>query len=242
MTTPEPAQSDRLDRMESDISGLKADVAELKTDMAEVKADVAELKTDMAEVKADVAELKTDMAEVKADVAELKTDVAELKTDMVGVHNSLSDMNNLLGQLAGDVLEAKAYRRIRPRVVQNLELRQSRILHSQLQETADELFYPVRAALDGGLITMEQDDRIHETDIIMHAQRKDDLALVWVAIEVSNTIDRTDIERARQSADILRFVFQQESLAVAVGYRISQGDQERAAESGVQVVTIPESR
>ena len=44
----------------------------LETDMTQVKADVAELKTDMTQVKADVAELKTDMTQVNADVAELK--------------------------------------------------------------------------------------------------------------------------------------------------------------------------
>ena len=62
----------RFQALETDMTQVKADVAELKTDMTQVKADVAELKTDMTQVKADVAELKTDMTQVKADVAELK--------------------------------------------------------------------------------------------------------------------------------------------------------------------------
>ena len=62
----------RFQALETDMTQVKADVAELKTDMTQVKADVAELKTDMTQVKADVAELKTDMTQVNADVAELK--------------------------------------------------------------------------------------------------------------------------------------------------------------------------
>ncbi len=42
---------ERLERLETDMAGVKADVAVLKSDMAGVKADVAVLKSDMGQVK-----------------------------------------------------------------------------------------------------------------------------------------------------------------------------------------------
>ena len=42
----------RLERIEKDVTELKADVGQLKTDVAELKTDVGQLKTDMAKLDA----------------------------------------------------------------------------------------------------------------------------------------------------------------------------------------------
>ncbi len=199
---------------------IEADVAELKTDVAELKTDVAELKTDVAELKTDVAELKTDVAELKTDVANLKTDVAVLK---------------------GDSLEVKLHRRIRPLLSQRLNLRRAQMMQSPVQDTSPELFEPVEVAFDKGMIRNAQETRINETDIILRAQRKEDRALVWVAVEVSNDIGQRDIDRVRQSADALRGVFQQDALAVVAGYRIHPQDQARADNANVYALLIGEN-
>ena len=65
--------------IQSDVSGLKTDVADLKTDVAGLKNDVADLKTDVAGLKTDVADLKTDVAGLKNDVADLKTRVTKIE-------------------------------------------------------------------------------------------------------------------------------------------------------------------
>ena len=51
----------RLDRIEKDVTELKADVKELKTDVAQLKTDVKELKTDVAQLKTDMAKLDAKM-------------------------------------------------------------------------------------------------------------------------------------------------------------------------------------
>ncbi|MBI2482752.1 hypothetical protein HYV74_01075 [Candidatus Uhrbacteria bacterium] len=68
--------------IDSEIVGLKTDVAELKTDVAGLKTDVAELKTDVAGLKRDVGVLKMDVADIKADVADLKSRMATLEDEV----------------------------------------------------------------------------------------------------------------------------------------------------------------
>ena len=210
----------RLERIEADIAELKADVRELKTDVRELKGDVRELKGDVSGLKTDVSGLKTDVSELKTRVGRLEGDVAVLK---------------------GDSLEAKLHRRIRPLLSQRLSLRRPQVLHSPVSDTESELYEPVEAALDNGIITAAQDTRISATDIILRAQRKAaDRSPVWVAVEVSNDISQRDIERARQSAEALSRVFCQDNMAVVAGYRIHPQDQERAAKADVHTLLIAE--
>ncbi len=179
-------------------------------------------------VEADVAQLKVDVSVLKTDVAQLKTDVAQLKTDVA--------------QLKGDSLEVKLYRRIRPLLSQRFNLRRGQIMQGSLQDPRPDFFEPVEKAFDAGVITDAQEVRISATDLIIRAQRKEDLAVVWVAVEVSNQIGQRDIDRGRESADALSAIFQQEALAVVIGYRIHAQDQRRAERAAVHVLRVEETR
>lgn len=74
--------SEKMDLILQEITGMKKDVADLKEDLAEVKRDVADLKEELAEVKKDVADLKEDMTEVKKDIADLKEELTEVKKEV----------------------------------------------------------------------------------------------------------------------------------------------------------------
>ena len=210
----------RLDRLEADIAEMKIDIAALKADVAGLKVDVAELKVDVAELKTDVAGLKTDVSWLKADASGLKTDVSVLK---------------------GDSLEAKLHRRARPILSQKFGLRGAQVLHSTMQEMKPDLSRPLGSALDNGAISDDQETRLDTTDIILRGQRKTDRSEVWVAVEASNSIGDTDVRRASESAAALRAIFQQDVIAVVMGYRIRAEDEERAAEAGVQVQIMSEN-
>jgi peptidoglycan hydrolase CwlO-like protein len=60
---------DRLERIESEISGLRRDVNDLQKDVAELKANVRHIQADVVELKTDVREMRADLAEFKQDVA-----------------------------------------------------------------------------------------------------------------------------------------------------------------------------
>lgn len=178
------------------------------------------LETDIAEMKIDIAALKADVAGLKVDVAGLKTDVAVLK---------------------GDSLEAKLHRRARPILSQKFGLRGAQVLHSTMQEMKPDLSRPLGSALDNGAISGDQETRLDTTDIILRGQRKTDRSEVWVAVEASNSIEENDVRRASESAAALRAIFQQDVIAVVMGYRIRAEDEERAAEAGVQVQIMSEN-
>ena len=179
-------------------------------------------------IEKDIAELKIDVARLKTDVAELKTDVAELKTDVA--------------QLKGSDLEHRLHRKIRSLVSQTLELRRTRIVQGPVQTPGKEFADQVEDALDDGRITDEQEARIEATDFILRAQRRADRVPVWVAVEASNKVHSSDIDRARATADALRAVFVADAVAVAAGYGIDASNAERAKTAEVRYLQVSQPR
>ena len=174
-------------------------------------------------IEADVAEIKRRVTTLERDMEILKSDVATLKVDS---------------------LEVKIPRSIRPYLSQKLALRRPRIMQSAVTVEPDrELRDAVYRAVDENVITVDQEDRIAMTDLILRARRRDDgMAIVWVAVEASNTVNRNDIERARESADALRAIFDRHSIGVAMGYAIREEELRLADTAGVNVFIVDESR
>ena len=164
------------------------------------------------------------MAGLKTDVAGLKTDVAGLKTDVA--------------QLKGSDLENRLHRKIRALTSRALGLKRPRVVQSPVQEPEEDFADRVEEALDGGRITDDQEGRIEATDFIMHALRRTDRALVWVAVEASNKVNADDIQRARATADALRALFDADALAVVAGYSIDPRDAQRAKAACVRYLEV----
>ena len=175
------------------------------------------IEQDIAELRADVAGLKTDVAGLKTDVAGLKTDVAYLK---------------------GSDLEHRLHRKIRPLISGALALKRAQIVQSMVQEPNRDFLDRLEDALENGRITEGQDARIEATDFILHAQRRDDRAPVWIAVEASYRVHANDIQRVRASADALSAVFDTEAVAVVAGYVIDPPDAERAEAAGVRCLPV----
>ena len=221
-----------VSELKTDVSRLKIDVSELKTDVSRLKIDVSELKTDVSRLKIDVSELKTDVSQLKIDVSELKTDVSQLKIDVSRLKIDVAD-------LKGDNLEFKLPQRIRPFLSQKLALRGARIMQSAISlDQGEELADAVERAADADVITDAEETRLVGTDLILRARRKRDRSTVWVAVEASHTVDRYDIDRARESAELLRRVCGADSVAAAVGYGVRTDEQRRAEELGVEVWVV----
>jgi cell division protein FtsB len=160
--------------------------------------------------EADVATLKSDVASLKSDVATLKSDVATLKSDVA--------------VLKGDVLE----QRVRSHLGAFLpDLDRLRVLDDAgLEDVLGELDRRRR-------LSREDRVRLRQTDVVALARRGSER--VTVLAEVSATVGRDDVDRARTSAR----VFEERGLRclpVAIGQTVAQGVAEAAAEAGVEVV------
>lgn len=73
--------NEKLDRILSEIQGMKTDVQELKSDVRVLKTEMQEVKTDMQELKSDVQVLKAEMQEVKIDMHMHRREAAEMKAE-----------------------------------------------------------------------------------------------------------------------------------------------------------------
>ena len=86
--------SEKMDLILQEITGMKKDVTDLKEGLAEMKKDVIDLKEGLAEVKEDVAALKEDMTEVKKEVKDTKVHIEHVTDNNIRIvaegHTDLS--------------------------------------------------------------------------------------------------------------------------------------------------------
>ena len=144
----------------------------------------------------------------------------------------------------GSDLERRILTLLPPLLSQRLGLRRTRTIHHpNLTPSLESAFISsIERAADEERITDSDEERLRVTDLILHARRKDDGAEVWIAVEASGTIGQDDVDRASQSAGGLQAAFEEDAVAVVVGYRIREEDRERAEADGVTVLVVEEPR
>ena len=184
------------------------------------------IEKDIAELKVDVAQLKEDVTQLKEDVAELKEDVGELKNDV--------------GTIKGIILENTLHRRLSSEIYHPLQLRRPRLIQSPMQHPGEEFIDLIDDAVLDGRISSENKTRIDKTDFIIRAQRRSERTVVWIVAEVSNRVGESDIVRARESADLLGILIDEEIVSVVAGYSIDPRDLARAEAAGVMYIEVEE--
>ena len=225
--------------LKADVTELKADVTELKADVTELKADVTELKADVIELKADVTELKADVTELKADVTELKVDVTELKAGQIRLEEGQARLEGRIGDVAGTAYERRIVKHSRSIVGRYLGIKRAKILRSinvTEQEALDGL---MEAATEAGSVTEEQGYELDLADIIIAGSSAPGGAN-YAVIEVSETIDDNDVDRAHERAAILARAVSEPVTAAVIGKGVSDANRQRAAQSSVTVITMAE--
>ena len=201
------------------------------------RMDAVENRLERVENRLERAENRLERVEERlAGVEDRLTRLEEAVTQLVETVRQLAID---VGYLRGAALETRLHRSVRSRVSQALGLRRARIMQSELLEPLPELAQRLDDAREDGLITSDQDSRVEATDVIMQAERKNDGATIWVAIEASSSIHENDVHRARESADILAVMFDQPAEAAVVGHRINDMDSERAGSARVHVLIVP---
>ena len=154
---------------------------------------------------------------VEEDVSVLKTDVVELK---------------------GFMLEVRAVQQIQSIVTQRLGLRRPATVHSVISPMSGGNLEILQDAEEIGKIRAHGDTEVLQSDLVMLAQRRSDRQPVWVAVEVSYTIDQHDINRAQERSEMLRDVYSEASYGVVAGKAIRPEELNMADSLGVLVVML----
>lgn len=251
---------ERLDRVESDL-------AELKASQARVEASVQDMRATQARMENDISGLKTDMAQVKADVSELKdaqgrmqdtqermqtsqdrmqdtqermqTDLERMQASQDRMQDTQERMQGQLNNLTGTDYERKVVKRAPRAARRYLGLRSASVVHGINVSGINDIQALLENATESRSITDEQADELERADLILKGARTSNEEVFTIA-EVSITIDDTDVDRARNRANILSAASGLPALAAVIGTAISDANRERANYSGVTVIIMRE--
>ena len=187
-------------------------------------ARLMRMADDISVLKSDVAELKVDMDGVKPDVAGLKPDMTSVKNDLV--------------YLKGRYLERGLERLAHGRLTSQLNLRNVRILRGPTAGAMPDDFYD---AIRTNGLTNDQRERIIETDLIIRGTERDTGQRIYATVETSSTVNESDIDRARLTADILGQVFP-DDLMVAAVYAVERSGQHQESANSANVLIFSPPR
>ena len=247
---PEYREAMRRHILDEEFRRLPADVRELRESITSLAQTVREyvaatdarlgrLEEGQAELKADVTELKADVTELKADVTELKADVTELKVGQIRLEEGQARLEGRIGDVAGTAYERRIVRHSRRIVGRYLGIKRAKILRSinvMEHETLDGL---METATEAGSVTDEQGYELDLADIIIAGSGAPGGA-GYAVIEVSETIDDNDVDRAHERAAILAKAVSEPVTAAVIGKSVSDANRQRAARSSVTVIIMAE--
>ena len=174
---------------------------------------------------------------------QMPVSVARIEKDVATLTERTDKLTDDVAWLRGKAHETDFSRTATSLLNREFGFRRTRVVHGNVVAVprySEEFADSVAEAAENGTITDEQLQRIFATDVIVQCRHPQSSELVWVAVEVSGRVDEGDINRAVQSAQILRAVFAQEALSVVVGERIDSQDAARAQQSGAAFIPLAE--
>lgn len=174
---------------------------------------------------------------------QMPVSVARIEKDVATLTERTDKLTDDVAWLRGKAHETDFSRTATSLLNREFGFRRTRVVHGNVVAVprySEEFTDSVAEAAENGTITDEQLQRIFATDVIVQCRHPQSSELVWVAVEVSGRVDEGDINRAVQSAQILRAVFAQEALSVVVGERSDSQDAARAQQSGAAFIPLAE--
>ena len=218
----------RMEKLEKKVDKIEKDVEILKQDVAILKQDVEILKQDVAVLKQDVAVLKQDVAILKQDVAILKQDVEILKQDVGLLKQDVSYLKGEFGRFKGKEFE----RTIRERYYAYF----GRLLRKSKLIPFEEIIPFLETAEEEKIITEDQKVSALQLDLLIKGEIKKVKKEVYLAVEVSYSLQEDDIERAIERAGIFAYILKSEVIPTIVAVEIKEEIQKSAEDKGIFVI------
>ncbi len=146
----------------------------------------------------------------------------------------LNRLEGRFGNMEGKDYERSVGNRATFRAERHFGLNNPVIAMSQYSQKTPGLNRLLARAIQSGVVTDEAMDDLYGADIIISDDNNR-----YVVIEVSLTVDSSDIERAVRRADIMAAVSGAESMSAVVTENIPEPQRDMAQERGVAVFVIP---
>ena len=238
----------RVDTLTSRVDALTIEVRALTARMDDLTARVDALTIEVRALTARVDDLtvRVDALTAKVDAFVEATDLRlnSLEEGQSRLEKRMDRMQSRLDQLWGDRLEAKLPSRLTTPLIREFDVRRSQYVWAGnrvlIGDRNPKFIDDAYAAADAGKITEQEVTRLQATDLVIRARRNSDDATIWFAVEASGVINKDDIDRARQSADAITKVYEQDAVPLVYGIRIPYQQREQAREQGVRVFIDPD--
>lgn len=147
-------------------------------------------------------------------------------------------MQGQIGRLLGAAAERQLQGHLDVVLSQRLNLRRAVTLKSINLGIDRGLAEQLENAQDNRIITPEQHLQVRLVDVILSAVDRETAAPVYIAAEVSLTLNRNDIARAAERAAILEKATGVATKAAVVGGRIPPLQETQAAAAGVHIILM----
>ena len=165
---------------------------------------------------------------------------SEVRADIKELRGGQRRHTNDIGELKGVGLENKLYNRGPSHIATLLRVYDvTRIRAAERDDNSEEFNANMREALESGVITMEEYDRVLMTDMIVSARRPGTSNPVYAAFEASYGVTRDDIQKVKETARILGRVFPDAELHSALYYmNMAPFIEAEAIEQGIHLIRV----
>ena len=240
----------RVDQLTEDLRQLTARVNQLTEDVRQLTARIDQLTEHMRQLTTRVDQLTEDLRQLTARVDQLTGRVDQLTEDLRQFTARVDQLTVRLDQLTEEVRQltrnvqnlTRQVGRLTQEVGGFLEIKYRQhpygyfgmILRQPRWVAGDELETLLDEALQAGRISEKDLQVLMLTDLIVRGVRQG--RTTWLAVEVSGTIDREDIQRALERAILLSRCVPDEVIPVVAGIHCPEDVRDGALRTGVWVI------
>ena len=210
---------------------LREFIATANARFQRIESDISDIKANQARMQADITQMQADIIQMQADIARMDATISRIETD-------ISSMKGTLGRLLGNEYERKATQRAIRLAIRRLGMTNPVVIHASAIPDKTGIYQMADQAILAGRITAEQSDDLDEADIIIHDQDADTYALAEISITLDADDAARARRRADILSGVTQT--QTPVSAALIGAQALDQCRAAANQTGVTILLLPE--
>lgn len=207
--------AEKVDRMEVKITEMDGKITEMDGKITEMDGKITEMDGKITEMDGRLTRVEKRLDNVENRLDRVERDVEQLKADVAKLKGS--DFERSIKE------KAPAYF---GRIIRGCKV----ISHESLALVLED-------AVDKGIITEEEKDNALLVDIVVTGRLKHNTNKeVVIAVEVSTTVDKNDVQRSYIRSQTISKGYGKESIGICIGEKITKGAEKKAKE--LNIITL----